>query len=197
MSPEEFEAAARVLTREGEGVRPEFIHGLMGIKPVPDGDHGRIVQWLTRVCLRYRPELWLSTGQGLLVEAHRTGRARPDGTLAGAEAFAGAGEWADPAPVLMVLEITSYETGTDTGTGTGTDTDTDRRDRVEKPRAYAETDIPVHLLIDRDSREVTVHSSPDGVRYRSVLTVPFGKEVTLPDPVGITLDTEPLKSWVR
>ncbi|MBB6437397.1 hypothetical protein HNQ79_003880 [Streptomyces candidus] len=26
--------------------------------------------------------------------------------------------------------------------------------------------------------------------------VPFGKTVTLPDPVGIELDTEPLKSWV-
>ncbi|MFK4186061.1 hypothetical protein ACI2L4_18875 [Streptomyces sparsogenes] len=27
--------------------------------------------------------------------------------------------------------------------------------------------------------------------------VPFGKAITLPPPVGITLDTEPLKDWVR
>ncbi|MER6910811.1 Uma2 family endonuclease [Streptomyces sp. NPDC000594] len=185
MAPEEFERVARALTRAVEGVRPECVKGELGIKPAADGGHGRIVQWLIRICLQHRPELWLSTGQGLRVEAYRKGHARPDGTLAASEAFVGAGEWADPAPVLMVLEITSY------------DTDTDRRDRVEKPRAYAETGIPVYLLIDRDSCEVKVHSHPDGVRYESVLTVPFGKEITLPEPVGITLDTEPLKNWVR
>lgn len=174
MLPEEFEAASRALAREVEGLRAEFIHGKMGVKPVPDGDHQRIIQWLTRICMQHRPELWLSTGQGLRIETYRKGHARPDGTLADAEAFVGAGEWADPEPVLMALEITSY------------DTDTDRRDRVEKPRAYAETGIPVYLLIDRDSCEIKVHSQPDGIRV-----------VTLPDQIGITLDTEPLKSWVR
>jgi hypothetical protein len=115
------------------------------------------------------------------IETYRKGHARPDGTLTGSEAFVGAGEWADPEPVLVALEITSY------------DTDTGRRDRVEKPRAYAETGIPVYLQIDRDSCEIKVHSEPDGVRHEHVLTVPFGKVVTLPDPIGITLDTEPLK----
>ena len=85
----------------------------------------------------------------------------------------------------MVAEVTSF------------DSDTDRRDRVEKPRAYAETGIPVHLLIDRDSAEVLVHSRPDGVRYETVQTLPFGKTVRLPEPVGTSLDAEPLKNWVR
>ena len=62
-----------------------------------------------------------------VIETCREGRARPDGSLVPADAFVGQGEWADPAPVLMVVEVTSY------------DSDTDRRDRVEKPRAYAET----------------------------------------------------------
>ncbi|WP_420543055.1 hypothetical protein [Streptomyces niveus] len=31
----------------------------------------------------------------------------------------------------------------------------------------------------------------------SARTVPFGKTVVLPDPVGITLETEQLKDWVR
>lgn len=100
-------------------------------------------------------------------------------------AFAGAGEWADPAPVLMVVEVTSY------------DSDTDRRDRVEKPRAYAGAGIPVYLLIDRDTCEVRVHSGPDAGRYETVRTLPFGREAALPEPVGIVLDTEPLKNWVR
>ncbi|MEO3973888.1 Uma2 family endonuclease [Streptomyces sp. CAU 1734] len=185
MLPDEFEAAARALAREVEGLRAEFIHGKMGVKPAPDGDHERIIQWLIRTCMQHRPELWLSTGQGLRIEPYRKGHARPDGTLAHSEAFVGAGEWADPEPVLMAVEITSY------------DTDTDRRDRVDKPRAYAATGIPVYLLIDRDSCEVKVHSLPDGTRYESVLTVPFGKGIDLPDPVGIPLETEPLKNWVR
>lgn len=42
-----------------------------------------------------------------------------------------------------------------------------------------------------------MHSQPDGERYEVVVTVPFGKTVTLPEPVGMGLDTEPLKNWVR
>ncbi|WP_438948906.1 hypothetical protein [Streptomyces mutabilis] len=42
-----------------------------------------------------------------------------------------------------------------------------------------------------------MHSRPDGGRYETVQALPFGKEVALPDPVGIALDTEPLKNRVR
>jgi hypothetical protein len=55
----------------------------------------------------------------------------------------------------------------------------------------------VYLLIDRDSCEVTVFSEPDGERYEATKTVPFGKPIALPGPVGVTLDTEPLRDWVR
>ncbi|PAK22698.1 hypothetical protein CJD44_33665 [Streptomyces sp. alain-838] len=42
-----------------------------------------------------------------------------------------------------------------------------------------------------------MHCRPDGGRYETVQALPFGKEVALPDPVGIALDTEPLKNRVR
>ncbi|MFJ7246387.1 Uma2 family endonuclease [Kitasatospora sp. NPDC098652] len=184
MLPEQFEEFVRRLGRTVEGIWPEFINGKLGVKPVPDGDHGLITEWLMRICIQSRPELWLYD-QGLKVETCRGGHARPDGTLAPSGTFGSQGEWANADGVLMVVEVTSY------------DSDTDRRDRVEKPRAYAETGIPVYLLIDRDSAEVVVHSQPDGVRYETVQTLPFGRSVRLPDPVGITLDTEPLKNWVR
>ena len=119
------------------------------------------------------------------METYRDGRARPDGTLASSDAFVRQGEWADAGDALMVVEVTSY------------DSDTDRRDRIEKPRAYAETGIPVYLLIDRGAGEVTVFSEPDGVRYESTKTVPFGKPIMVPAPVGITLDTGPLRDRVR
>ena len=185
LDTDDFDEAFRILARTTEGVRLELIDGKLRSKAVPDGDHGRIIQWLTRICMQSRPELWLHPDQGLKVQEYRKGRARPDGSLAPSEAFVGQGEWAEPGQVLMVVEVTSY------------DSDTDGRDRVEKPRAYAQTGIPVYLLIDRDSCEVTVYSQPDGVRYENAHTVPFGKDIRLPAPVDITLATEPLKDWVH
>ncbi|MFG7945605.1 Uma2 family endonuclease [Streptomyces cacaoi] len=182
MSVEEFQ---QIASTAPETVTLEFIDGRIGEKAVPDGNHGRIIQWLTRICMQHRPELWLDSHQGLRVETYRSGCARPDGSLVPAEGFTGQGEWASPAPVLMAVEITSY------------DADTDRLGRIDKPRAYAESRIPVYLLIDRDSQEAVVHSEPDGVRYQHTARIPFGKDVELPDPVGIVLDTEPLKNWVR
>ncbi|GAB7186296.1 hypothetical protein ATKI12_6127 [Kitasatospora sp. Ki12] len=40
-------------------------------------------------------------------------------------------------------------------------------------------------------------SRPNGVRYELAHALPSGKTVHLPEPVGISLDTEPLKDWVR
>ncbi|GAA2433446.1 Uma2 family endonuclease [Streptomyces pulveraceus] len=185
LTQEVFEDLARHAIRAEEALRLEFVNGKMGVKAVPDGDHGRIIAWLTQICIQSGRGMWLFGEQGLRVETYRKGNARPDAVLAPLENFVGQGEWASPDSVLMVVEVTSY------------DEDTDRRDRVEKPRAYAETGIPVYLLIDRDTCEVRVHSQPDGVRYEQVVTVPYGKTVELPDPVGIELDTEPLKNWVR
>lgn len=185
LTTEEFEELARAADRIADGVRLEFVNGQLSAKAEPDGDHARIIQWLIRIFVIARPELFLTPEQGLQVEQYRKGRARPDGSLAGADSFVGQGEWADPRPVLMVVEVTSD------------DQDTERRDRQEKPRAYAATGIPVYLLIDRASCEVTVHSVPNNARYQHILTVPFGATVPLPAPVGIDLDTTPLLDWVR
>ncbi|MGA6203203.1 Uma2 family endonuclease [Nocardia testacea] len=184
MTTEEFEELARLAGRVSEGIRLEFIEGRLGAKGVADGDHGRILQWLIRMFILARPELFLSVEQGLKVDAYRKGRARPDGTLADADAFVGQGEWADPDPVLMVVEVTSR------------DSDTEQRDRREKPIAYAATGIPIYLLIDREFGEITVFSQPSGARYQRRVTVSIGDSVELPDPVGVTLDTEPIKAWV-
>ncbi|MHB9752840.1 Uma2 family endonuclease [Streptomyces sp. BYX5S] len=183
LSQEDFEELARHAIRTNEALRMEFIDGKMGVKAVPDGDHGRIIEWLSRLCIQADSGWWLYPDQGLRVESYRNGNARPDGALARSGTFVGQGEWASTDGVLMVAEVTSR------------DSDTNRRDRIEKPRAYAESEIPVYLLIDRDTCEVKVHSQPDGVRYEQVVTVPFGKAVALPEPVGIELDTEPLKDW--
>ena len=180
MDSEEFkEIAAHV----PETVTLEFINGKIGVKAVPDGDHGAIIMWLLRRCMQSRPELDLHIGQGLAVQADRSGHACPDGVLAPIAHFAGQGQWADPRGTLMVVEVTSY------------DRDTDHRDRVEKPAAYAEADLPVYLLIDRDACETVVHSEPGGGKYRSIRFHPFGTRVDIPG-LGIELETETLKQYV-
>ncbi|MGW0737127.1 Uma2 family endonuclease [Streptomyces sp. NPDC002851] len=185
MSVEEFEELASTAP---ETVTLEFINGRIEVKAVPDGDHMEIVKWLQKLCMQHRPDLWMyAPDRGLKVEQYRSGRAKPDGILAPDGHFAGhQGDWSDADGVLMVVEVTSY------------DSDTDRRDRKEKPAAYAAAGIPLYLLIDRDECVVVVHTNSDTDlgRYRHQDVVPFGEAAVLPDPVGITLDTEPLKNYV-
>ncbi|MEU8587081.1 Uma2 family endonuclease [Streptomyces sp. NPDC048664] len=185
MSVDLFERMAEFAASEDETVRFEFIDGRIGLKKVTNGNHGEPAMWLVFQCKHARPDLTLNTtGQGLKVEAYRKGRARPDAVLTRVGYFTDQGEWADPDGVLMAVEITSY------------DADTHRRDRVDKPRAYAEAGIPVYLLIDRDHHTILVHSEPDPEGgYADVHTVRLGGKVTLPMPVGIELDTAELKRW--
>ncbi|MER6223339.1 Uma2 family endonuclease [Streptomyces sp. 900105755] len=186
MSVEEFEKIAAFAAKEtDDAVRLEFINGRIGVKRVADGDHNTIVVWLSKRCMRARPDLDLYQGQGLKVEKYRGGRARPDAVLVPEDHFAGHGEWADPDGVLLVFEVTSY------------DSDTDRRDRHEKPLAYGAAGIPFYLLIDRDACTAKLYSDPEpDVGYGNCRTVPFGVALVLPEPLGIELDTERLKEYV-
>lgn len=92
-----FEELARAGERVDESLRLEFLDGKIVEKAAPDGCHGRIIAWLTRLCIQADASWWLYPDQGL----------------------------------------------------------------------------------------------------RMVATVPFGKTVTLPEPVRMELDTEPLRNWVR
>ncbi|MGW6738393.1 Uma2 family endonuclease [Streptomyces sp. NPDC055013] len=188
MSVEEFERIAAFAAKEtDDAVRLEFINGRIGVKKVADGDHDTIVVWLSKQCMQFRPDLDLYQGRGLWVEQYREGRARPDAVLVPEEHFAGHGEWADPSGVLLVLEVTSFDS----------DSDTDKRDRNEKPVAYGAAGIPFYLLIDRDACTLKLYSDPvPEVGYGNCRTVPFGDTLVLPEPLGIELDTEKLKQYV-
>jgi Uma2 family endonuclease len=182
--PEEFERLAVHAAREVEGLRLKLLDGKPAFRPMADGMHSTLTMWLVRQCWQKKPEWGLHVGLGLKVGGHREGRAVPDGTLLPVGRLLGTGFWAEPDGVLMTAEVTS-----------GRDQEADRRDRIDKPRAYAESGIPVYLLIDRDVRETSVYSKPEDGVYVQRLTVPFGKTVSVPEPVGIELDTQQLLSW--
>ncbi|MGH3322893.1 MAG: Uma2 family endonuclease [Streptomyces sp.] len=182
MLVEEFEELARTAP---DTVTLEFINGKLEVKPVPDGDHDEIIMWVQERCMQQRPDLRLYRERGLRVESYRNGRARPDGALAPPRHFTGHGEWSDAAGVLMVVEVASH------------DTDTDQRDRLEECVGYAGAAIPVYLLIDRDDCSLTVHSDPCDGKYGSTTTRRYGTTVELPSPVGMALETDALKDFVR
>ncbi|WBB58426.1 Uma2 family endonuclease [Streptomyces sp. WMMC500] len=186
MTVEEFEEIAKAAEKLNDAVRFEFIDGRIGVKGVPDGDHNEIVGWLLEECVQSGNGLRPYTSDlGLEVEKYRTGRAKPDLAFAPKRSFTGQGDWADPAPLAMVVEVTSY------------DSDTNRRDRQDKPAAYAAAGIPVFLLIDRDACTLTAYSEPSSEGYHLTRTAKFGEKLALPKPVGIELDTEELKDYIR
>ncbi|MFC4058113.1 Uma2 family endonuclease [Planomonospora corallina] len=115
--------------------------------------------------------------RGLVIPAYRTGRAIPDGTVAPKGNFRGQPEWADPAGVVMLLEVTSSEPDVD---------------RVEKLRAYAEAAIPIYLLVDRERCEVVVHWDPESGHYTRTARAESGKPLDLPAPLSSALDTSGL-----
>ncbi|WP_427920891.1 Uma2 family endonuclease [Streptomyces sp. cg40] len=177
---EEFEELAAAAP---ETVRLEYINGKVEVKAVPDGNHREIFVWLQEQCMQHRPDLRVYGESGVKAEAYRKGRARTDGAIALKGHFKGHGEWSATNGILAAVEITSH------------DRDTDRRDRVEKPVGYAEADIPVYLLIDRDIDSVVVYSEPKAGRYQQISSFPWGTPAELPAPLDFTLDTEELKDY--
>ncbi|AEW96739.1 MULTISPECIES: Uma2 family endonuclease [Streptomycetaceae] len=181
MFPEEFEELARCAARIGAGLQLEFVRGRPHERPGRDGNHGMIMQWLTCVCVQTRPDLWLYCGRGLRAGTDRNDYARPDGVLLPSGGLAGEGEWGAPGKVLMAVEVTSRASDTLAG----------------KTRAYAESGIPVLLVVDRDDGCVLVRSRPHSSGYQRTEAVAFGRAIVLPDPVGIALATGPLNDWAH
>lgn len=185
MMVEEFEALAADAERLDDGARYELVCGKPGVKEAPDGDHSEIIAWLSeRFTFRCSPRLRAYSERQLKIEEYRKGRARPDLLLAPPGSFKGQGDWPEPDSIALVVEVTSF------------DRDAQRRDGIDKPRAYAETGIPVYLVVDRRKDSVIVHSDPDGQEYHAVRSSPLGTVVWLPDPVSLELDTQPLLTWV-
>ncbi|MER5575670.1 Uma2 family endonuclease [Streptomyces massasporeus] len=166
-----------------EGFRAELIEGEIVVTPPPDGDHEKYISRIVRqVIRRSRTDMDFSGNKGLKL---RSGGACPknhlvpDVTFGPVERdlFAGADPWMPCDGVAMVMEVTSSKP---------------QADREAKRRCYARADIPLYLLVDRDTAQVTVFSEPKGDDYREHCARPFGKPIALPEPFAFDLDTADL-----
>ncbi|MFD5481891.1 Uma2 family endonuclease [Streptomyces hawaiiensis] len=166
-----------------EGFRAELIEGEIVVTPPPDGGHedyiGLIVNQVIR---RSRTDMQFSGNKGL--KLRRGGECPkdhvvPDGTFAPMELrlYRGADSWMPCDGVAMVMEVTPTKP---------------QADREAKRRCYARAGIPLYLLVDRDTAQVTVFSEPKEDDYREHCARPFGKSITLPEPFAFDLDTTDL-----
>jgi hypothetical protein len=65
---------------------------------------------------------------------------------------------------------------------------------VAKPRAYAQGQVPLYLLIDQlaNPGTVTLFGDPDERAYRACCPATAGRPLRLPEPFGVALDTRRL-----
>jgi Uma2 family endonuclease len=77
--------------------------------------------------------------------------------------------------VLLVAEVTSEGTV--------------KNDRGAKVTFYGGAGVPAYLLIDCELNEVVLQTRPHNEGYRDTVTVAIGKELELPEPFGISIDT--------
>jgi Uma2 family endonuclease len=168
-----------------DGWRAEIIEGGLFLVAPPTVEHAHIVSLIQRELYRE----FLRDGGGLSeASVHqtldvrvplRTGVYIPDLVVLPYSAMEYEPE-AMMSDALLVVEVTSRSTAD--------------RDRRPKLWGYAHAGIPLYLLVDRwdpetDRGEVTLFSGPENGVYTSATKVPFGKEIHLPAPFDLTLDT--------
>jgi Uma2 family endonuclease len=170
------EAFSQVGAAAPAGWRVELIEGEIHVTPPANGEHEEYVSEVSGQVRDHSKEYGRYTGIGLNVPgASQTGHVIPDLVVAPKGTFDNKEEWHDPAPVLMVVEVTSDSTA--------------GNDRGKKIRGYARAGIPVYLLIDREAGQVTVCASPQGDDYSTKNLSKIGLSVPLPAPLGFDLDT--------
>ncbi|MEU2288837.1 Uma2 family endonuclease [Streptomyces sp. NPDC013178] len=163
-----------------EGFRAELVEGEIVVTPPPDGEHEKYISRIVRqVIKRSGTDMDFSANKGLRLEsggAYPKNHVVPDATFAplDLDLFGSAGSWMPCRGVAMVLEVTSSKP---------------QADREAKRRCYARGGIPLYLLADRETSQVTLFSAPENDDYREHRTLPFGKPLTLPEPFAFDLET--------
>jgi len=159
-----------------EGYRAEIIGGQIAVSASPLGAHAFIIDIVREEVNRALPAGYRAY-EVVTIEEPEGDRYIPDLAAWPARLLRGARTWVFPAAeCLFVLEVSSPgQKPRDDGKADG----------------YARGGVPIYLLVDYIARESAIHSDPDGQRYRTVTTRPFGETIRFSLPGGdeATIDT--------
>ncbi|MFC8793637.1 Uma2 family endonuclease [Streptomyces cinereoruber] len=162
-----------------EGCKVEIIEGIVTVAPPPANQHNSIAAKVHRVLIREIPEEWNVYQTLGLAFPDRAGMYMPDLVVAPEAAVDDEpGNFVPAAVAELVVEITSKWNA--------------NHDRIVKLQAYATAAVPLYLLIDRwhsGRPTATLYGEPKNGLYRVLDAVEFGRELHLPVPFDLTIDT--------
>lgn len=170
-----------------EGYRVEIIGGVIVVSPAPAGKHGRVLWRLVETLLSHLPEGY-GMESNLGVDKHPGGDdyAIPDLFIAPEKILDTTSSSVLPDEVIFVAEVVSQSS--------------QLIDRHGKRRQYAESGIPVYLIVDPFAGELLLLSDPHKGAYRAQHTVSWGEELALPEPTAAVIDSSrfpPLSGWTH
>ncbi|WP_018658377.1 Uma2 family endonuclease [Actinomadura flavalba] len=181
-----------------EGSRVEVIGGKVVVSPPPLPTHGFIVHEVSKAFVRAqsREFRWEALQNSNVALSERANGFVPDLVIVDHEVYQATNDPAArhylPDEIEMVVEVTSYGNARN-----------DRCPPRDKPRtkwnAYAATEIPFYLLVDRDPKisRTFLFTIPDGATaaYLHEESWPFGETISLPEPFNIEIETESWRTW--
>ncbi|MBD2829171.1 Uma2 family endonuclease [Streptomyces californicus] len=161
-----------------EGCKVEIIEEIVTVSPPPSKDHNTTAELLQRRLYTVIPEEWgIYQTLGLSLPG-RGGIYIPDLVVMERALLVGPGHTVPASEARLVVEITSRANA--------------NHDRVSKVNGYAKAGVELFLLLDpwhSGRPTATLYGEPDGGTYRVLETVEYGRELTLPEPFGLVLDT--------
>ncbi|MGJ7415921.1 Uma2 family endonuclease [Streptomyces cinereoruber] len=161
-----------------EGCKVEIIEGIITVSPPPSPLHNDIADEVQRALYEVIPRDWGAYQTQAVTLPTRAGMFIPDLLVAPKGAVREARLAIQASDAELVVEITSQSNA--------------NHDRIVKLQAYATAAVPLYLLIDRwhsGRPTATLYGEPKNGLYRVLDAVEFGRELHLPAPFDLTIDT--------
>ncbi|MFJ7075873.1 Uma2 family endonuclease [Streptomyces sp. NPDC098781] len=162
-----------------KGCKQEIIDGVVMVTPLPSVAHSSVAERVQRRLYEVISDDWGIYQRLALAVPSRLGLYVPDLVVVPeGELRAGDDNFVPAGKAQLVVEITSKATV--------------GNDRIHKAAGYAETGIPLYLLIDflaPGGPTSTLYGEPKGDTYRVLRAGRYGAPIALPRPFDVALES--------